>query len=287
MKKKWLSWQFILVPLSYYYVGPIVFIAYFYSVKSLFSKLSIKTIICVLHVVLMLVILIAKEGSFNGLMLTRYYWGWIAFYIFFSLGYRFNRENLLNILSLLVIAEAFAINTFTSALHMPNYPTGDDVHGHLVQTGYQRPYSFGGSASVTSAIIVSLLASLRLKLRKTLFPVIAVFICASGTGFLTLFLYFLYKYWNKFLALLILPTVALLFFSNFRFSHKLSFDYFRHLYEFKLFQISEVKFSNGVELLSGYNLSDTGGMGGGFSASNFLRTEWCYWSTHIFLYSFC
>ena len=125
-----------------------------------------------------------SETRYNGCVYClAFFLGVDVFFIFFSYGYWINLDLLLKILCILVIGEAILINTFIAPYELPNYPDTSSNH-FSPENMYQRPYSFGGSASVTSAILVTLMASLRLNFRSSLLPIAATLSCMSGTGFL-------------------------------------------------------------------------------------------------------
>lgn len=272
MRIKSLSLIYVLLPFSYYYLGPIIFLTYLYSLKSLFSKLWVETFLTFFLVLGVSIILLVKQDILDGLMVIRFFWGWVLFYLFFSGGYSFNLHRLLNILSVLVIGEAFLVNTFISASDMSNYPSPEVEPTHFAQPGeYQRPFSFGGSASVTSASLVSLLAVLQLSLRKSLLPCLAVICCVSGTGFFSLLLYIIYRNFKNHRLFIGLIFVFPLFYLAQSFSIKFSTDYLFYLYELKMNQISTADFFGPVELLFGARLSDVSGMGGDFQLLSFIK----------------
>lgn len=130
----------------------------------------------------------------------RYSWGWLIFYFIFkpSIVSRKVLTATLVILSVLTIVEATLVNTVISAKMLPNFPK--DVEGVIgtyslvAGTGYQRPYSFGGSPQVGSALLVTLMALCHVQRWRLWLATLAVLSCASGTGAFALLFLLLVKY---------------------------------------------------------------------------------------------
>ena len=86
-----------------------------------------------------------------------FFWGWVIFYLIFK-NQGINKikiEKILILLCLLTLSEAVLINTLVQPFDLPNYPNFEDGKTEWVSVGlYQRPYSFGASASVGSSLLV-------------------------------------------------------------------------------------------------------------------------------------
>ena len=142
-------WLFL--PLLYNYVGPAAFISYAYSFLALFSKWRYETLLTLLVSSFVFLTLYSKTDPIETLALIRYYWGWILFYVFFSVGFRININLVLKVLSLAVLGEAILINTIFPASFWPNFTSSI-----ILLRALPAAHSFGGNASVTSVILLSL-----------------------------------------------------------------------------------------------------------------------------------
>lgn len=272
MSKNFLPLKFVLLPMSYYYFGPIIFLTYLYSLKSIYLKFHTNILIICTLVLSVFLILLLKQGVSDGLIVFRFFWGWILFYLFFSGYYSFNQKKLLKILSLLVVLEALAINTVVPISMLPNYPDPELFHSHYAAPGhYQRPFSFGGSASVTSVLLVALLAHANLKFKETLLPASAILCCMSGSGFFTLLIYLAYRNRHQYLYLSFLIIFFFIFYAIQDVPWKFSLEYLNYLYELKLTQIRSVQFSDTTALIFGNNLAHVSGMGGDFQFLSFIN----------------
>ena len=270
MKIKPLPLFYVFLPLSYYYLGPALFITYAYALKSFFSKWKVNVVLTIFPVLGFFFIILFKQDFLDGLYVLRFFWGWVFFYLFFSSGYRFDLLFLLRILSVLVVAEAVIINTAMSAADLPNYPDYELARSHFSSEGmYQRPYSFGGSASVTSAILVSIMAYLRLNLRESFLPITAIISCMSGTGFFLLFLLSIFRLSKKIIFFLLLPLASYVFFNGELV--KFSIGYSTELFDLKLDQYLNSNIMKMTEdVLFGGGLVQVGSIGGDFQFLSFL-----------------
>ena len=142
MKLKELPLKYSFLPLSFYYLGPICFITYLYSLKSCFAKWRLNGLISVLLFLGFSIILLAKQDTMDAFIVLRFFWGWMFFFIFFSYGYWINLDLLLKILCILVIGDAILINKFIAPYELPSYPDTSSNH-FSPENMYQRPYSFG------------------------------------------------------------------------------------------------------------------------------------------------
>lgn len=275
MKKNIKSLIYLFFPLTYYYIGPLAFVAYLYSLRSLFFKWRYETVVSVLIIFCFCIFFFARTDPLNAAYNIRFFWGWTLFYLFFSSGYRVNVRLVLSILSLAVIGEAILINSLISAKILPNYPDADSTAAitHFVsEEHYQRPYSFGGSASVTSGILVALLAYSKLNLKAALLPIAAILSCMSGTGFFLLIFYLMCRFAIKHfvVAVLVAPLIILIFYSNY--VYKFSIDYFTMIYNYKVNQLSNYMSEQTLsEFLFGGGDRLSSSMGGDFQLLSFME----------------
>ncbi len=181
----------------------------------------------------------------------RFYWGWFIFYCLFkstSVSHNMMR-NALVILCVLTVIEAVLINTVIPAHVLPNFPNLEMGRSEYVYEGYyQRPYSFGASATVGSSLLVVLMALCQVSGWLFWFASVSVVLFLSGTGLLSLFLLIGVKYpWNMIKALLVLLVAGALvwvFMPEWiqpitkRISDKFGWDYLNAIADLKLLQIT-------------------------------------------------
>ena len=177
----------------------------------------------------------------------RFWWGWLIFYLIFK-----NKEipikylnGVLVFLCITILVETFLINTVIDPWYLPNFPAKEDAVGEYNSAiNYQRPYAFGGSATVGSSLLVVLIALTRVKGWRLLLAVSCVFLFVSGAGILALGLLILFRYKRTFLAYSI-PTVCILigifivlpkFFSilEFEILRKVGFEYIKIIWHLKV-----------------------------------------------------
>ncbi|WP_260260056.1 hypothetical protein [Vibrio intestinalis] len=208
----------------------------------------------------------------------RFYFGFMCFYIYFKSGVYFPIKKILLLLIFLVPLEAVLINTVISPFSMPNFPS-EDAYSHFNLYGYQRPYSFGGNASVSSSIFVVLLSMVSLSSFRKYAAIGVVFIFSSGTGFISLIVSFLLKR-IRLLALFFVFILSLfvLFYSDIIFfvdslGLKLNSQYVNFLIDYKLGQIyHHFDGFNQVDYFIGNLESIKTGYGGDFAWLYFLKS---------------
>lgn len=129
----------------------------------------------------------------------RFFWGWIVFYFIFKVRF-VSREYLQTVLVLLclyTLLEAALINTIISPVSLPNSPGLDEFGSspHYISQGYyQRPFSFGASPSVSSPLLVVLMALCRVRGWRFWLATIAVMTFLSGVGMLAILFLLLIRY---------------------------------------------------------------------------------------------
>lgn len=256
-----------LLPFIYYYLGPAAFASYFLIGRSLFCRFSFSGVVFGLMFLAYTLVLIGVNGFVDGLYIIRLYWGFVLFYLIFKSKVPLQVDELLIFLAGLTVIEALLINTVISANLLPNFPS-IEASSHFASVGnYQRPYSFGGSASVTSVILVALLAGARLGWWGKALVVFANVISMSGSGFFALFIYFLARVPRKALLLIIPAIIFAVYSSEF---DKISVDYLLYLLDFKFEQIKDGYSSEFLFLGMPMQASD-GLAGGDFAALTFLQ----------------
>lgn len=222
----------------YYYFGLISFAGYLLGVRSIRFRYSYIGWLVGYIYICYFISLLCNHGLVAGLYDIRYYWGFLLFYLIFNkLNVKINVDKVLWFLSALTIIEAVLVNTVIPASFFPNYPSGEGSLTHIAEIGnYQRPYSFGGNASVTSAILVALLSASKIDWRGRVAASIAIISCMSGTGFIALSIYIFSKT-SRLVCLWLISVLIGLISSNL--IYKISAEYIYYLFQFKVEQITE------------------------------------------------
>lgn len=221
-----------------------------------------------------------QSDFYSTLVLLRYYFGFYIFYIFFNnLNIHIKFDRLLLIICVVVVLEAFLINTIIKPEWLPNYATGDlgELNFETKILGfYQRPYSIGSNSTITSTLVMVLLfyvfafsKNLYNRSKKLLyFAIFTVLIIGSGTGYMLLLLFFLYKikpFKNAFNSAIAISFIILILYLIFVFDvgsidglDRISAVYLDLLYQFKLFQYEKVMLdlrTNSLQLMIGKQFS--------------------------------
>lgn len=198
-------------------------------------------------VLFLLAILLSNLLVFDPILVFtrfRFYFGFFVFYMFFKSGEDFPVRSVLLSLLVLVPIEAFVINTFISPYNMPNFPS-EEMTSHFNPGGYQRPYSFGGNASVSSSIFIILLSMVSISSIRKYIAITCVFIFSSGSGLISLFLLYLLKRIRVVLYLLGFISIVIFIFHSSIINYidslglKVNSKYMLFLVEFKLEQMTE------------------------------------------------
>lgn len=259
------------MPFLYYYLGPAAFLSYLLAGRSLLVRSGYWGWIFGVSFTAYVSWLLYANGVVGGLHVVRFFWGFLLFYFVFKSGIQIQADKLLLFLSALTLLEAVLVNTFINAASLPNYPASELV-SHFVATGeYQRPYSFGGSASVTSVILAALLAVSNLGWRGKSLVVAAIISCMSGSGFLALAIYFLVIAPPVMIVLLVPMLIGIIYSGE---VYKLSEGYLTYLYEYKVDQaMTQIPMDSllmGVPLQKNADDSAVLAMGGDFAFFSFI-----------------
>ena len=213
--------------------------------------------------------LLSTNGLADGMYVIRFCWGFLLFYLVFKSGIQIQVDKLLIFLSILTIIEAVLVNTVIPAELLPNYPIAG-TPGHYAEIGgYQRPYSFGASASVTSVILAALLTVSKFGWRGKSLVFVAILTCMSGSGFLALFIYFFARTARIGYLLLVPAIVGIIYYGLALGLDHISLEYLSFLFDFKMGQIMDQISMNslfiGVPLREGVD-----GLGGDFAFLTFI-----------------
>lgn len=255
------------LPFVYYYIGPVSFISYLLAGRLILCRFKVIEIIFGMLFLAYFLMLFTTNEYFGTLYVLRLYWGFVLFYMLFKSGIAMQVDNLLIVLASITIIEALLINTVISAQLLPNFPEVE-ASSHFVEAGlYQRPYSFGGSASVTSVILVAFLSVSRLRGRGRLLVLSAIASCMSGSGFIAFIIYLIVRYPRTGYFLFLPAALVAAYSGDF---YKISFDYIFFLLDFKLQQFTNDYSSAFLYLGEPFQLS-SGDAGGDFAALTFLR----------------
>ncbi|GEM_PF-4009847 len=193
----------LVLAFGYYYFRPWALalypVALLGGLRELFRG---KTIAWVIVLALAVVVRSAESGFYNVSYIYRFYFGFLPIYLLLQSNptYRFqNLERLLFFVCLATIGEAVLVNTLVDPTFLPNSPDLDGsafTHRTAFYGFYQRPFGLGGNPSVTSSLIVAILAMFprigpgKPSLKALGIAALSVFLCASGTGF-GVFLFYL------------------------------------------------------------------------------------------------
>jgi len=258
------------MPFAYYYVGPIAFASYLMAGRTLFCRFSRWGLSYCIGFALYVLWLLLENGVVDGLYVVRFFWGFLLFYFVFKTGIQIQVNKLLVFLSALTIAEAVLVNTIISAEILPNYPSKINAAGHFSAVGeYQRPYSFGGSASVTGVTLAALLAVSTLGWKGKSLTIVAILACMSGSGFVALFIFFLAVAPRPVIFLLVPAFVGVIYSEEIP---KISAGYLSLLVELKANQTVNELRADLFSLLMGVPLATrtASSYGGDFAALSFL-----------------
>lgn len=193
-----------------------------------------------------------------NILLFKFYWGFLIFYIFFKLSnYKINFLNLFWISCIISVIEGLLINTIIPIGILKNIPEKhiEIISQEITVNSFNRAYGLGSSPTVSATIIVALLSSIyqfeREKFKEyfILIAGIALFFLASGTGFFLflIFVVFRYKLFKGYKFILGLTIITLII--NYVLKRdindggvlmRLSANYFKVLYELKTIQFNEV-----------------------------------------------
>ena len=260
--------------LLYYYLGPILFILYFLIVlQSLSVKHSAGDVLFIILLLFFFSCRMYVFSLYDVIYQARFYWGFLAFYLYFKRESNISFERLLLILCFLTLLEAILVNTIVDPKILPNYPSPETALGHFATDGqYQRPYSFGGSASVTASFLVVVLSCIN---RSGFFKIglVALTLTAvrSGSGYIAFLLYIFSKARYK---IVLVASMLILWFAievpTTSFLYRITFPYIKHLVLLKLNQINYI-YTNAdwVDVLIGGMVP----IGGDFALLSFFGSQ--------------
>lgn len=200
-----------------------------------------------------------ESQNLRVLILTFFsYFGFIFIYFFIKHSKVFQYISFKNLFFLLVgvtLIDCVIVNFFISPEYLPNYPdVSDNPHQtHIDLFGYQRPYSFGGSSTVSSVILLSISSFLMIRREFNFFHLLLFMLCIllfrSGTGFvlslifLPLIILVRYRRYSvilfPFLASVFLSVVIYIFTAE-NLALRFSGQYLLFIIDFKISQISEI-----------------------------------------------
>ena len=202
--------------LLHYYSRFSGYIAYLYLLKNRI-KISLGDLILIWGIVVIFTAHLLDKTFVNAVIDFRFFWGWVIFYLIFK-NQGINKikiEKILILLCLLTLSEAVLINTLVQPFDLPNYPNFEDGKTEWVSVGlYQRPYSFGASASVGSSLLVALIAMCKPRGWKFFLSILSVLVFGSGVGILLLAVILFAVYCNLrmkiFISIVILAAAVMI-----------------------------------------------------------------------------
>lgn len=207
---------------TYYYLGKVIFITYVIALAgALKAKVDTRFAIAAIAI---FGLFAAK--SFNVaipeiLISFRFHFGFIIFYLYFRGSKPLDVDKLLYALCFITLADAFLVNFVIPPEVMPNYKelfasALRNTHKTNYFGFYQRPFSFGGSPTITSCLLVALLSirKNREDNRLLFLTVFTIIICISGSGYACLVMYTFFRHRKFFLIAsligLITATIGLM-----------------------------------------------------------------------------
>lgn len=215
-------------------------------------------------------------SALDNVLLFKFYWGFILFYIFFKYsGYKLDYRLLFILVCGVTIVDFVLINTIVPVGMMKNVPGGElNISAAEKIGGFYRSYGLGSSPTVSATIIVVLLACCYYRQRELfknryiLYTILPLVFLGSGTGFFLFFLFLFFKYrlyrgWKLIIGILfilILLYIMLLMMENENTGllSKMSLVYLTYLVSFKTEQIMTVVDllnKSVLEFLFGHNYS--------------------------------
>lgn len=226
------------------------------------ATLKGKDIIFLCYLAILFAAKVTQVGFPMAELLFRYFFGYVLVYVYCQVtGAELNVPTLIKVYCLEVLCEATLVNTILPATLWRSYPIADGnmLHATKFFGFYQRPYSVGANATISSVILVFLLlyceiqkkngVSGSLGRRLDWLAGITIFSFMSGGGMVFYLFYWgyrlnLYTKWKKGLALLFFVGLCIglaMYASTLDSTHalsKISMKYFDFLIDFKLNQIS-------------------------------------------------
>jgi hypothetical protein len=214
----------------------------------------------------------------------RFYWGWLIFYFIFKKSKINNStlSNILTILCLITLLETVLINTVIAPYELPNFPDYENGLTEWTATGmYQRPYSFGASATVGSSLLVVLMSMFNVTGWRLVLCIISIISFISGTG-LVLLMMILFNRYKKYLLKSSIFLFIIFLFTSFYFKEiqisfidriqsKIGLDYIIVLIDLKFSSIiSEYKNLDFFQLIFG---NPDGFRGGDFGLLAFVLSN--------------
>lgn len=250
------------------YVVAILYLLY----KIMSFKFKIEDIFFLVSIIVWFLFKVQQSEFQASTVLLRYYFGFYIFYLFFNnINIDLDLEKLLFIICVAVLLEAVLINTIIKPTWLPNYPKAEMGNDLVFETKilgfYQRPYSIGTNSTITSTLIMVLLfysySSFEKRIGKLskitlILSMITVVILGSGTGYMLLLLFIIYRigpFRNSLYAIISCLSIFILYYLIFIINigsidglEKISSIYLQFLYDYKVSQVDDVK----VELYSSY-----------------------------------
>jgi len=244
----------------YYFIGAISIISYFYALLKTKWILSVKNWLFLITLFLLFILSSLLSGFLESLVVYRFHWGFVVFYLYFlSSPHKFNFLSLLVLMLVMIVIEGVLVNTVVNAINLPNY-TDRGVY-HATET-WQRVHSYGGNSSVSGVLLVVVLSIVRSGLLLILSAPIVFFFTASGSGILIYIFYLVYRltFMKSFMLASLLLLMYFVFVNDIDMLAGISPDYINSLIKLKQEQIvSKVSNMSVVDMLIGTSRIDNRG----------------------------
>lgn len=245
--------KFLYLGLLSAFIRPLGLFSYFVAVVALQRKYSLSDLLFLNIAVCLLLLNFMTSDLILTLETFRFYFGFFAFYLFFKGGGVLPLKKMAYLLVFATIFEAILINTIVDPVLMPNFPSAE-ASSHF-SAGYQRPYSVGGNASVSSSLLVVLYSLIAPTFWLVFLVIVAMGFYSSGSGMATYVTYLILRRGKKSKNLVLFFLLILLgvFWQHFldifeAYIPKIGLKYITLLIDFKTQQVTS--------LFSGFSFSD-------------------------------
>lgn len=216
-------------------VGVLLYVCSFFKVR----RFNNSDILFTLSFVFLLFYHVLINESIYHIVSFRFYFGFLIFYFFFKKTKIININKIFIFLTIFIWLEFIIINTVIHPSLLPNFPDINNFSHYSENVLYNRPYSFGCNASVSSTIYLIVFILTSRKFKKIIpFTLFFLTFClfASGTGFICFLLYMFIKKPFYISVFLLIFTFIITLEVEYAF-RKLSLSYITFLYQNKLEQI--------------------------------------------------
>ena len=229
-----------LISLFYNFIGLVSLVVYVYMIFKLKANFVYKYFAVILALCLVFLYHVFLNGFVESLIMYRFHWGFFAFYLFFKgCSQKYNITPLFLVMIVMIFLEVFAVNFFINVVDLPNYPLSNTASQYI-----SGIYSYGGNASITSVLLISILPIIEVGAVLYFSSFLAIFFIGSGSG---LFLFILYSLFSKInmrkISIYMISFIFIAYLESIYESsifYKISFDYFNIILDIKINKILNI-----------------------------------------------